>query len=205
VATSVALALEHWSGIDVLVNNAGLLMGGPFHEGDTARMRELIEVNLYAPLQLTRLVLPHMIERGSGHLVNVISSSAPLGVPGFAVYAATKSGLIAFTRVLRRELVGTDIRLTTFCPGSTTSGMTRAMLDLGKGPAEQPHHPPEVPATALVDAVERGREHVAVSNRPRTLALVAFLDRLFPRMMDRYWERQVLEGDWLEGARRGGL
>ena len=82
VATSVAHALEHWGGIDVLVNNAGLLMGGPFQEGDAARMRDVIEVNLYAPIHLTRLVLPHMIERGSGHLVNVISSSAPLSPNG---------------------------------------------------------------------------------------------------------------------------
>lgn len=205
VAASVTRALEHWGGIDVLVNNAGLLMGGPFQEGDSARMRDVVEVNLYAPILLTRLVLPHMIDRGSGHVVNVISSSAPLGVPGFAVYAATKSGLIAFTRVLRRELAGAEIRLTTFCPGSTTTSMTRSMLDFGKGAAAQPHHPPEIPAAAMVDAVERGREHVAVSNRPRTLALVAFLDRLFPHMMDRYWKRQVLAGEWLEGACRGGL
>jgi NAD(P)-dependent dehydrogenase (short-subunit alcohol dehydrogenase family) len=205
VAAGATRALEHWNGIDVLVNNAGLLMGGPFHEGDPARMRDVVEVNLYAPIHLTRLLLPHMIERGTGHIVNVISSSALLGVPGFAVYEATKAGLIAFTRVLRRELAGGDIRLTTFCPGSTVSGMTRAMLEFGRGAAAQPHHPPETPAAALVDAVARNRPHVAVSSRPRTLAFFTFLDRLFPHLMDRYWERQVRAGEWLEGARRGGL
>ena len=203
-ADAVARADTARGGLDVLVNNAGLLMGGPFHEGDPARMHDVIEVNLCAALHLTRLVLPAMIARASGHVVNVISSGAILGIPGFAVYAATKSGLISATRVLRRELAGTGVRFTTLCPGSTESGMTRAMLERGGGPAAQPHHPPEVPAAALLDAVERGREHVVVTPQPRRVALVRFLDRLFPHLLDRHWEREVESGEWLESARRGG-
>lgn len=201
---AVEQVLETWGEIDVLINNAGLVMGGPFHEGDPARMHDVIEVNLYASLHLTRLVLPHMIERGSGHILNMVSSSADLGVPGFAVYAATKSGLMSFTRIVRRELAGTGIRLTTLCPGSTTTAMTQPMIDSGKGAATLPHHPPEFPAAAILDAVERGLEHVAVTARPRRMTLVSFLDRLFPSMMDRYWEQQVKEGEWLDGARRAG-
>ncbi|MBW2286981.1 MAG: SDR family oxidoreductase [Deltaproteobacteria bacterium] len=204
-AAAVARTLDARGAIDVLINNAGLVMGGPFHEGDPARMHDLIEVNLCASLHLSRLVLPMMIARGSGHVVNVISSGATLGIPGFAVYAATKSGLISATRVLRRELTGTGVRITTLCPGSTTSGMTRAMLEHGKGPAMQPHHPPEVPAAALLDAVERGLEHVVVTHQPRRVALASFLDRLFPHLLDRYWERQVTEDEWLESARHSGL
>jgi NAD(P)-dependent dehydrogenase (short-subunit alcohol dehydrogenase family) len=205
IGEAVDQVIEQRGSIDVLVNNAGRLVGGPFHECDPERIHDVIEVNFSAAVHLTRLVLPHMIERDRGHVISTISSSAPLGTPGYAVYAATKSALITLTRILRRELVGTNIRLTTLCPGSTTTGMTRAMLELGKGAAELPHHPPEVPAAAMLDAVERGLEQVVVSSRPRTQALVAFLDRLFPHMMDRYWQRQVQQGDWLEGASRGGL
>ncbi len=201
---SVEQVLETWGTIDVLINNAGLVMGGPFHEGDPERMHDVIEVNLYASLHLTRLVLPHMIERGSGHILNMVSSSADLGVPGFAVYAATKSGLMSFTRILRRELAGTGIRLTTLCPGSTATAMTQPMIDSGKGAAALPHHAPEVPAAAILDAVVHGREHIAVTATPRQMTLVSFLDRLFPNMMNRYWERQVEEGGWLDGARHAG-
>ena len=205
IEDAVDRVLGQKGAIDVLINNAGLLVGGPFHESDPERIHDVIEVNFSAVVHLTRIVLPHMIERNRGHVLNMISSSAPLGTPGYAVYAATKSGLITLTRILRRELVETKIRLTTLCPGSTISGMTRAMLELGKGAAELPHHPPEVPAAAMLEAVERGLENVVVSSRPRTQALVGFLDRLFPHMMDGYWKKQVFEEDWLDGARRGGL
>ena len=200
----VEAAESAFGAIDILINNAGLAMGGRFQEGDPERMHALLEVNLYAPLRLCQLVLPHMLQRGSGHILNVISSSASLGVPGYAAYAATKSGLMGFTRVLRRELAGTGIRLTLLCPGSTATPMTRAMLDFGRGTAAQPHHGPEVPAAAMLGAIRAGRETVVVSSRPAAQAAVSWLDRVFPKMMNRYWAGQIADEDYFECAARAG-
>lgn len=204
IAAAVNQTLERAGSIDVLLNNAGLALGGPFHECDTDRIQDVIDVNFSAAIQLTRQVLPHMVEQKRGHVLTTISSSGPLGAPGYAVYASTKAGLVTFTRILRRELAETNIRFTTLCPGTTVSGMTRAMLEAGKGAADLPHHPPEVPAAAMLDAVERGLETVVVSSRPRAQALVGFLDRIFPHMMDGYWKKQMDDPDWMEGARHSG-
>ncbi len=200
----VAAVRSAFGCIDVLINNAGLLMGGRFEQGDPERLQALIEVNLCAPLRLMQLVLPEMLERGSGHILNVTSSSASLGVPGYAVYAATKSGLMSSSRVLRRELAGSGIHITLLCPGSTATPMTDAMVRFGRGTASQPHHPPEVPAAAMLDAVRRPREAIIVSSRPRSQAVISWLDRIFPNMMDRYWARQIADEDYFECATRAG-
>jgi len=200
----VERTLERYGRIDVLINNAGLSQGGRFQESDPRRLQPLVAVNFYAPIHLTRLVLPSMLENREGHILNVISSSATLAGPGYAAYAATKAGLIGFTRVLRRELAGSGVALTTLCPGSTISGMTRAMLEFGRGTATQPHHDPEVPAAAMLDAVRFRRESVVVSSRPRTQAFVSFIDRLLPHAMDRYWARQCADPDYFECASRAG-
>ncbi len=197
----VAQVQEHYGRIDVLVNNAGLVIGGRFQDADPARLRKLVDVNLYAPLRLSQLVIPLMMAQGSGHILNVFSSSALLSIPGFAAYGATKAGLFAFARTLRRELDGTGIHITALCPGSTTTAMTEGMIASGKGLGQRPHHPPEVPARAMVDAVRYRRQVVVVSDQPGAQAIASFLDRLFPRLMNKFWIK-LADEDYYEALRR---
>ncbi len=199
----VKTVIESYGRVDVLINNAGLGLGGRFHEQDPARMRRLIDVNLYGLMRLTQLVIPVMREQGEGHIVNVSSQSAVLESPGYAVYAATKAGVATLTRILRLELEGSGIHLTLFFPGPTRTGMTEAMLKRRKGIARLPHHAPELPAARMVEAVEMRRRQVVASRTPLIMAMMRGVQRLFPRLMERYWRTQLSDA-YFEGASLSG-
>ncbi len=127
--------------VQMLVNNAGLAHYRPFVHLDSALARELVEVNVQAPLALTGAVLPGMIERGSGAVVNVASLlafSGASGGPPRAVYAGTKAFLVTATQVLAAELEGTGVRAQVVCPGVVaTEFHTRQGIDLSAVPRMQ--------------------------------------------------------------------
>jgi len=110
-------AREAFGRVDVLVNNAGEGFAGSFAEMNPERAERLVRVNLMAPVRLTRALLPGMIERRSGHVVNVASMAGHVGLGGEAVYSATKAALIAFTDSLYYELAGTGVGVSVVSPG----------------------------------------------------------------------------------------
>jgi len=103
--------------IDLLINNAGLGDSGPFAKSNAARNKQMTLVNITALTLLTRHVLPHMIAKRRGGILNVSSSAGFLPIPGFAVYAATKAYVTSFSEGLRAELRGTGISVCALCPG----------------------------------------------------------------------------------------
>ncbi|MEP6937708.1 MAG: SDR family NAD(P)-dependent oxidoreductase [Chthoniobacterales bacterium] len=105
------------SPIDFLVNNAGLGDVGDFATSDPGRVQEMIEVNVRSLTLLTRALLPTMIARRRGAILNVSSSASFLPMSGFAVYAATKAYVTSFTEALRGELRGTGVTACSLCPG----------------------------------------------------------------------------------------
>lgn len=119
-ATQAALdSLEpEWRDLDVLVNNAGLVRGlDKLQEGRLSDWDEVIDVNVRALLAVTRWALPRMIERNSGHVINLGSISGYETYPGGAVYCATKFAVRALTSGLKMDLLGTPIRVTSIDPG----------------------------------------------------------------------------------------
>lgn len=107
-----------WSEIDLLLNNAGLSRGlDPVQRGEMRDWEEMIDTNVKGVLYVTRCILPGMVKRGRGHLINLGSVAAFDVYPGGAVYCATKSALDAITRGLRMDLFGTPIRVSTIDPG----------------------------------------------------------------------------------------
>jgi short-subunit dehydrogenase len=144
---------------DLLVNNAGLAHYMPFVDLPEHLARELVDVNVTAPLVLEQAVLPGMVARGSGAIVNVASllafsgpASGP-GMPQRAVYAATKSFLVTHTQVLAIELAGTGVRVQVVCPGVVaTEFHTRQGMDLSAAPRMQPE---DVARASLLD-LDRG-------------------------------------------------
>lgn len=107
-----------WSAIDVLVNNAGLSRGlDPIHQGSIADWDEMVDTNVKGLLYVTRAVLPGMVERGRGHVINIGSIAGREVYPGGAVYCATKHAVAAITRGLRMDLLGTSVRVTSIDPG----------------------------------------------------------------------------------------
>jgi len=103
--------------IDFLINNAGLGDVGPFAASPPQRNDEMLQVNVVALTTLTRALLPQMISRKRGAILNVSSSAGFLPIPGMTVYAASKAFVNSFTEALRAELRGTGISVTALCPG----------------------------------------------------------------------------------------
>ncbi len=108
-------------GIDVLINNAGFGLVGRFAGLSPDRQAEMVDLNIRSLTSLCRLVLPGMIERGRGAILNVASTGAFQPGPGFAVYFATKAYVLSFTEALHEEFRGTGIRVTALCPGPTST------------------------------------------------------------------------------------
>lgn len=110
------LALERWSGIDVLINNASAFFPGPIESTSEQDWECLIDTNLKAPFFLTQALLPSLISR-QGRIINIIDIHAERGLKGYPVYSITKAGLAAMTRSLAKEL-GPDVRVNGISPGA---------------------------------------------------------------------------------------
>lgn len=106
--------------VDVLINNAGVEKASPFADLRIEEIRHALEVNLVGAVLLTRELLPGMLTRQRGHVVNVSSMAALKPVPFNAVYNTAKSGLVAFSMSLSKELVGTGVDATVICPSAVT-------------------------------------------------------------------------------------
>lgn len=112
--------------VSLLVNNAGFGAFGEFRSMDPERIRDMIQVNITALTELTRALLPDLLQRGSAGILNVASTAAFLPGPLMAVYFATKAYVLSFGEALREELRGTGVTVTTLCPGPTASGFQEA-------------------------------------------------------------------------------
>ena len=118
VAKAIASLPAEWSAIDVLVNNAGLARGlGPAQEASLDDWDAMVDTNVKGLMYLTRAVLPGMVARGRGHIVNIGSTAAEFPYPGGNVYGATKAFVRQFSLNLRADLYGTPVRVTDIEPG----------------------------------------------------------------------------------------
>jgi 2-hydroxycyclohexanecarboxyl-CoA dehydrogenase len=122
--------------VDILVNNAGWDMFRPFLQTDPAFWQKIIAINLVGTMNVLHCVLPGMVARGAGRVVNIASDAGRVGSSGEAPYSACKGGIIALTKTLARELATKGVRLNTVCPGLTETGMLEAFLQ-GAGNPEK--------------------------------------------------------------------
>ena len=117
-AESLEALPPEWKAIDILINNAGLAVGvDKEHEGNLDEWDVVIDTNIKALLSMTRLVIPGMIERGCGHIINIGSIAGDAAYPGGSVYCATKAAVKALSDGLRIDLVDTPLRVTNIKPG----------------------------------------------------------------------------------------
>lgn len=118
VAQAIAKLPEEWRKTDILINNAGLSRGlDKLYEGKISDWDEMIDTNVKGLLYVSRAVVPGMVERNSGHIVNLGSTAGEVTYPGGAVYCATKAAERAINDGLRQDLLGTRLRVTTVDPG----------------------------------------------------------------------------------------
>ncbi|MBP3192800.1 SDR family NAD(P)-dependent oxidoreductase [Natronogracilivirga saccharolytica] len=136
--------------IDILVNNAGFGFNGLFMDGSVEMYEQMMQLNMNTLVSLTRLLLPDMIRRGEGGVLNVSSMAGFLPIPYFSVYSATKQFVINFSRSLRRELRSTGVHVSVLCPGPVrTEFMSRAGVDRRKTAFRLPQNPEEVALKGL--------------------------------------------------------
>ena len=125
---AVKKAVDAAGPVDILVNNAGWDMFKPFLKTDPAFWQKIISINLVGPMNLLHTVLPGMVARGGGKVVNIASDAGRVGSSGEAPYSACKGGIIAMTKTLARELATKGVRLNTVCPGLTETGMLESFM-----------------------------------------------------------------------------
>jgi short-subunit dehydrogenase len=149
--------------IDILVNNAGVQIVDDFSATDVERAEKLLLIDLHTPLRLTRAVVPDMIARKSGTIVDVASLAAIAPTPGMVYYNAAKAGLAAASESLRGELRGTGVHVVTVYPGPVETAMGRAgyaALESTPSVRATPKGTPEVLARLVRRAVERKKARV---------------------------------------------
>jgi short-subunit dehydrogenase len=171
--------------IDVLVNNAGIEITSSYTGFTREELERVVSINLVVPMELTRRVLPGMLERGRGHVVFMSALSGKIGFPYCGPYAATKAGLIALCQSLRLEYAGAPVGFTAVCPGFVSEvGIGARALGNGKVPAMLAPVKPDKVARALVNAIGRDQVEVVVSGAPvrPLLAIAALVPRLGMRL-----------------------
>ena len=191
----VTRTLAAFGRIDVLVNDAGVAYGGPYPELAHSELEEQLRVNLHAPMRLTHLVLPIMLQQGTGHIVNVSSVAARTAWPGIAAYVATRAGLAGFTHALRRELLGTGIHTTVIMPVWTRTGMISARFIKRLRGYGFTISAAEKPAAAIVAAVRYRRPIVALGGPVERIG--AFIDARAPQVLDLIW-RILMPPDFMD-------
>ncbi len=168
--------------IDILVNNAAVAKLAPFTDLDDSELRAMVEVNVLAPMALTRRLLPRMLEGGHGHVVTIASLEGKKGIPFDAAYSGTKAALVNWMEGMHLELEGSGVTTSIILPGYVSEagifadrGATAPRL-MGVSPASDV-------ARAVVRAIERESQEVVVSPRPVRPLLA--LNALSPVLGDR--------------------
>jgi NADP-dependent 3-hydroxy acid dehydrogenase YdfG len=110
------MAEEQLGPVDVLINNAGIMPIGPFLQEDDATARRILDINVHGVMLGMKLVLPRMLERGRGHVVNIASQAGKYGFPGGATYCASKAAVINLSRAVRKEVRGSGIEISVISP-----------------------------------------------------------------------------------------
>jgi 3-oxoacyl-[acyl-carrier protein] reductase len=129
----IEAVIERFGRVDGLVNNAGRTLVGPFLETTSAQWDDVIGTDLSAAFHTCRAVLPSMVERGDGAIVNIASRLGQMGIAETAAYSAAKAGLIGLTRALAREFGPHGIRVNAVAPGVTVTEMTSDLVDSEAG------------------------------------------------------------------------
>lgn len=156
-ARLVQSALDETSGIDILINCAGVQNFGFFADEAVLDTATLFKVNTIAPIALTNAVLPHMLEKKRGQIVNLGSIFGSIGFPCFASYSASKFALRGFSEALRRELGGTGVGVTYVAPRFTRTAFNRSAVSRMADALKMNQDEPESVAASVIDAIEQNR------------------------------------------------
>ena len=178
---------ERLGPVDVIINNAGIMPIGPFVDEDDATARRMIDINLHGVIFGTKLAIPGMVRRGSGHIVNIASQAGKGGFPGGATYCATKHAVVGLSEAVRAELRDTGVEVSVVMPAVVNTELGSGLVEAR---AVKISEPSDV-ADAIVDALEKPRFDVWV---PKISASISRVMTLMPRG-GREWIARALKAD----------
>lgn len=172
--------------IDILINNAGIEIYREFQDYSAAELQSILTINLLSVMELSRLVLPTMLNQKRGHIVNIASLAGKKGNPYNSVYSASKAGLLMWNDALRQELADTDVGISAICPGYVSGqGM---IADTGVPiPKLAGASKPDDVAKAVIRAIKHNQAEVIVNQDPITAnisKLLMALWQIFPQFGD---------------------
>lgn len=174
--------------IDILINCAGMQTFGFFADEAASGLQDLFAINVVAPMAMTRALLPHMLQRGRGRIVNVGSIFGSIGFPCFASYSASKFALRGFSEALRRELAGTGVGVTYVAPRFTRTSFNRDVVRRMAVALKMKQDEPAAVALAVVDAIERNG-HSRYLGWPEKMFVR--INSVLPRLVDGPLMKQV--------------
>ncbi|MCE5268477.1 MAG: SDR family NAD(P)-dependent oxidoreductase [Planctomycetaceae bacterium] len=194
--------MRRWNRIDVLVNNAGIIQVGPVQEMTLSDYQDAMAVHFWAPLYAVNAVLPQMLERREGRIVNISSIGGKISVPHLLPYCASKFALVGLSQGLRAELAGSGVQVTTVCPGLMRTGSPRHAQFKGRHRDEHAWFSisDSLPLVAI-DAERAARRIVAACRRGDPEIMVSWMSRtastlhgLFPGTTSRVlgWANRLL-------------
>jgi short-subunit dehydrogenase len=184
--------IKIWSGIDILVNNAGIMYYGATEKISDQQWAEVLAVNLTAPITLTRLFLPSLLERPQAHILNVCSIYGLVPKRRLAAYQTAKFALVGFSQSLRLEYGPRGLGITALCPGLVQTDLIAAAERCGRlmsrlKLASNLAVSPEFVGLRAVRAIQRNEGLVVSTLHARALWLI---HRCFPRLLDRWQYRK---------------
>jgi short-subunit dehydrogenase len=186
----IQATVERFGGLDVLINNAGVGSFGHFAESSEAVLRQVMEVNFFAPAELIRLAIPHLRRGDRPAIVNLSSMCGRRGLPAWSEYSASKFALCGLTEALRAEMVRFDIDVLLIVPGLTRSDLFGHMLrNEGRMKIRWDRGmPPEETAAGILKALAKNRTETVLGWDARWILRV---NRFLPRLVDRLLARRV--------------
>jgi short-subunit dehydrogenase len=197
-------AVEHFGGLDLLINNAGIGATGHFCEASEDRLRKIMEVNFFAVTETVRLAVPLLRQSPQPMIVNVSSILGKRAIPGRSEYSASKFALEGFTQALRAEMARFDIHVLNVCPGLTATNFSQNMLEQ-KARVQLDHMrsmTPDEVAEQTMRAIEKGKSEILLTFKGRLLVLAS---RFLPKLVDRITAKKVRQtyADEIEARQRG--
>ena len=182
----IARSLDEFGSVDILVNNAGIELTRPYETFPESEIERVIQTNLLAPMLLTRAVIPHMLERKTGFIVNMASLAGKIGVAHGETYNASKGGLVLFTECLRHDYRKRGVSATVICPGFVSDAGMYADMHAATGVKTNRllgESSPQKVARLTIRAIKKDQPEMIVNPGPFRMYL-AFRNAA-PRMFER--------------------
>lgn len=189
-ARALELATQRFGGVDILINNAGIGSWGHFSNSTEDILRQIMEVNFFAPAELIRSAIPLLQKGIQPAIVNVSSMCGRVGVPAWPEYSASKHALCGLTEALRGEMARFDIDVLLIVPGLASSTLSKNLLrNDGKMKIDfESGMPVEKVAQKIVRSIEKNRTETTIGSDARQMILV---HRFFPWLVDRIMGKRV--------------